>query len=150
LAPYFAFLHHLAAFTIFAALAIQFVLIKGELTLASAKKIQQSDLVYGIAAGVIVVVGLLRVFYFEKGQDYYFHSTPFRIKMTTFIIVGLLSIYPTIEFRSWSTSLKAGQPPILSAGKMGAIRKLLHFELFGLAVVIFCAALMAKGVGFNG
>ena len=64
----FAFLHHLCAFTLVAALAIEFALIKQELTLASARRLQVTDLVLGIAAGALLVIGLLRVFFFEKGR----------------------------------------------------------------------------------
>src|SRR5437588_2764829 len=109
--PLFAFLPHLAAFTLVAALAVEFVLIRGELNLGTARKLQRIDMVFGLSAGVVLVVGLLRVFYFEKGASYYFYSAPFITKLSVFAIVGLLSIYPTVEFRSWSKSLKRGQLP---------------------------------------
>jgi putative membrane protein len=48
----FAFLHHLCAFTLVAAVAIEFSLMRGELTLASARRLQATDLVLGIAAGL--------------------------------------------------------------------------------------------------
>jgi putative membrane protein len=73
----FAFLHHLCAFTLVSAIAIEFALIRGELTLASARRLQVTDMVYGIAAGALLVIGLLRVFFFEKGAAYYFHSHAF-------------------------------------------------------------------------
>ena len=73
----FAFLHHLCAFTLVSALAIEFALIRSELTLASARRLQVTDLVLGIAAGALLVIGLLRVFFFEKGASYYFHSHAF-------------------------------------------------------------------------
>ena len=40
----FAFLHHLAAFTLVAAIAVEFTLIRQELTLASARKLQATDM----------------------------------------------------------------------------------------------------------
>ena len=67
----FAFLHHLSAFTLVSALAIEFALIRQELTLASARRLQVTDMVLGIAAGALLVIGLLRVFFFEKGAEYY-------------------------------------------------------------------------------
>src|SRR5208283_3798872 len=97
----FAFLHHAAAFVLFATLFAEMVLLGGELSLQSARRIQIYDMVFGIAASVVLVVGLLRVFYFEKGAEYYFHSAPFIAKMTLFVAVGLLSIYPTLVFLSW-------------------------------------------------
>ena len=35
------------------------------------------DLIYGTAAGLVLFIGLLRVFYFEKGSYYYFHNVYF-------------------------------------------------------------------------
>ena len=148
--PFFAFLHHLAAFALVAALAVEFILIRGELDLGTARKLQRVDMVFGMSSGVVLVVGLLRVFYFEKGASYYFHSAPFIAKLSLFVIVGLLSIYPTVEFVSWSKSLKRGQMPALTERKIAAIRSVIHWELAAVVVIILCAALMAKGVGYLG
>ncbi len=148
--PFFAFLHHLAAFTLVAALAVEFVLIRGELNLGTARKLQLVDRVFGMSSGVVLAVGLLRVFYFEKGASYYFHSAPFIAKLSLFAIVGLLSIYPTVEFLSWSKSLKRGQMPALADRKIASIRSVIHWELAGVVAIILCAALMAKGVGYLG
>ncbi len=68
----FAFLHHLAAFTLVAALAVEFTLIRQELTLSSARRLQVTDMVLGIAAGLLLLVGLCRVFFFEKGSGVLF------------------------------------------------------------------------------
>jgi len=88
----FAFLHHLCAFTLVAAVAIEFTLIRQELTLASARRLQVTDLVLGIAAGFLLAIGLVRVFYLEKGPEYYWHSHAFLTKLGLFIIIGLLSL----------------------------------------------------------
>ena len=148
--PFFAFLHHLAAFTLVAALGVEFVLIRGELNLGTARKLQLVDMVFGMSSGVVLAVGLLRVFYFEKGASYYFHSAPFIAKLSLFVIVGLLSIYPTIEFLSWSKSLKQGRMPALTERKIASIRSVVHWELAAVVVIILCAALMARGVGYLG
>ena|ERR1700676_5357348 len=119
----FAFLHHLCAFTLVSAVAIEFTLIRQELTLSSARRLQVTDLVLGIAAGALLIVGLLRVFVFEKGASYYFHSHAFLTKFLLFIVIGLLSIIPTMEFLSWRGALKAGQVPAVGAKKL----RLEHF-----------------------
>jgi Predicted membrane protein len=59
-----------------------------------------------------------------------------------------LSIYPTAEFLSWRTSVKQGQAPTVTDRKMDAIRTIIHWELVGVVLIILCAALMTKGVGF--
>jgi len=146
----FAFLHHLAAFALVGALAIEFVLIRGELSIASARRLLVTDQVFGAAAGAVLVLGLLRVVYFEKGAAYYFHSAPFIAKLSLFAALGLLSIYPTLEFLSWRAALNQGQVPSAAPDKLRAIRAIIHWELVGVVVILLCAALMARGVGYFG
>ena len=80
----FAFLHHVAAVTLVSALAVEFVLICQDLTLAIARRLPVVDAVLGISAGFLLVIGLLRVFFFEKGAAYYFHSHAFMTKFSIF------------------------------------------------------------------
>ncbi|MGD0851706.1 DUF2214 family protein [Bradyrhizobium sp.] len=141
----FAFLHHLCAFTLVSAVAIEFMLVRQELTLASARRLQVTDIVLGIAAGALLVVGLLRVFFFEKGPDYYLHSHAFHAKLGLFIVVGLLSIIPTMEFLSWRGALKAGQVPVISAKKLRRVTIVIHSELLAIVIILLCAAIMARG-----
>jgi putative membrane protein len=141
----FAFLHHLAAFTLVAALAVEFVLIRQELTLASARRLMVVDGVFGAAAGVLLVVGLLRVFFFEKGAAYYFTSHAFLTKLGLFIIVGLISIVPTMEFLRWRKPVQAGRLPEVGADRLKRIRMLIHWELAGIVLILLSAAMMAKG-----
>jgi putative membrane protein len=150
LSALFAFLHHLAAFALVAALALEFVLIKSELSAGTARKLQIADAVFGASSGLVLILGLLRVFFFEKGAAYYFHSAPFIAKLVLFLAVGLLSIIPTIEFLSWSKVLRQGQVPSLSAEKQRKLRAVMHLELVGVVLILLCAALVARGVGYFG
>lgn len=141
----FAFLHHLAAFTLVAAIALEFVLLRGELTLWSARRLQVADMVLGIAAGVLLVAGLARVFWFEKGAAYYFHNHAFLTKFSLFIVVALLSSVPTLEFLSWRGTIRQGQIPVVAAGKRKRMRMIVHIELAAIVIILLCAAIMAKG-----
>ena len=141
----FAFLHHLCAFTLVAAVAVEFTLVRQELTIASARRLQVTDAVLGIAAGALLIIGLLRVFYFEKGASYYFHSHAFLTKFSLFIIIGLLSIVPTREFLSWRGAIKAGQVPVVDARKLRRVTAVIHAELAAFVVILLCAAIMARG-----
>jgi putative membrane protein len=146
----FAFLHHVAAFVFVSTLVVEAVLISDVLTLRSARRLQLADLTFGISAGVVLVVGFLRVFYFEKGASYYFHSVPFLAKLSLFAVVGMLSIYPTVEFLSWRKSLKHGQLPEVDDSKIRLIRSIIRLELGGIVLLIFAAVLMARGLGYVG
>jgi len=141
----FAFLHHLMAFTLVSAIAIEFVLLGQELTLTSAKRLAIADTVLGASAAVLLVIGLLRVFYFEKGPAYYFHSQAFLTKLSVFIFAALISIAPTVEFLKWRKPLKAGQLPQVNAEKLRFLKKVIHGELLCIVIILLCAAIMARG-----
>jgi len=146
-AAFFAFLHHLAAFAMIAALTAELVLIRGELTVENARRLLRFDAAYGISAGVLLAAGLLRVFWFEKGATYYFQSAPFLAKLALFAAIGLLSIYPTLEFLSWRKVLREGRVPAVDPQRLRTLRSIIHWELVCLVPILACAVLMARGVG---
>ena len=146
----FAFLHHAAAFLLVAVVMVELVLMRGEITVATARTLLRMDSLYGVSALLLLIAGFIRVFYTEKGADYYFHSGPFLAKLTLFIIVGLLSIVPTVKFLGWRKAVQAGQAPALDDATRRRIRMIIHTELTLLFLIMLCAALMARGIGFIG
>jgi len=143
-----AFLHHVAAFATVSALAVEVALFKPPLSLQQARRLQRTDNIFGAAAGAVLVVGMLRVAYFEKGSAYYWHDTFFIAKFTAFLIAALISIYPTVVFLGWSRDLKAGNAPEISRERVRSVRLCLMLELTLILVILLCAALMARGFGY--
>jgi len=141
-----AFLHHLAAFTLVGSFAAEMVMFKPPLTVQQAIRVRVADNIFGIAAGVLLIVGLLRVEYFEKGPGYYFHNGFFLAKFALFIITALISIYPTILFLSWSKELKQGQAPVIPPEKVRRARMCMMCEWAGILGIVFCAPFMARGL----
>ncbi len=150
MAAFFSFLHFLGAFALVAALTVEFVCIRDELNIRNAFRILVADLVYGMSAGVVLVAGLLRVFYFEKGASYYLASIPFLVKVALFLLVAAASLYPTFEFLGWYKQLRQGRTPLLTDRKRQVIRSIIHWELAGILAIALCAALTAKGIGYRG
>lgn len=142
---FFAFLHHLAAFTLVSALAIELMLIHQKLTVSNIRRLLMVDAILGVSAGTVLVVGLLRVFVFEKGGDYYFSSLAFIIKLGVFLGIASLSLMPTLEFLSWRKSLRAGKMPDIEERRLRMIQGTIHGEMMGIVVIILCAAIMARG-----
>ena len=143
-----AFLHHVSAFTVVAALAVEMALFKPPLSLLQARRLMLTDNIYGAAAGAVLIIGLLRVTYFEKGPGYYWHDLFFLMKFGAFIAAALISIYPTLIFLSWGKSLKAGTVPEIPPERTRRVRLCLMLELTGIVVILLCAALMARGLGY--
>jgi putative membrane protein len=144
-----AFLHHLFAFTLVACVVYEFIAYHKDLTIEEARRIQRADLFYGLSAGLLLIVGLLRVFYFEKGPAFYSMSPFFWVKMNTFLVVGLLSIDPTIRYLRWNKLLKENRAPEVTDGEFRRTRIVLGLEVFGLAVILLAAAFMARGIGLG-
>src|ERR1051325_1626731 len=142
-----AFLHHVFAFTLVACVVYEFIAYRQGLTMEEARHIQRADLVYGISAVLLLVVGSLRVFFFEKGVNFYIHSPFFWVKMGAFLIVGLLSIDPTMRYLRWNKTVKAGGAPEISTAEFNRTRLILRLELLGIAIILLAAPLMARGVG---
>jgi len=137
------YLHFISIFAIVGALVSEHLLLKKELTRAELGRLSKIDAVYGIAALTLLGVGLtLWLGGVGKPTEFYSKNWIFHTKITLFVIIGLLSIYPTIFFitkRKGSPEEKVAIPK--------AIFWMLRFELLLLFIIPLLAGLMAKGKG---
>ncbi|MDU9399487.1 MULTISPECIES: DUF2214 family protein [Pseudomonadaceae] len=145
-----AYLHYLSIFLLFALLVLEHRLFKLPLDLDRARSLMRIDIAYGITASLVLATGLARVLWFGKGSAYYLHNSLFHAKAGLFVLVALLSTFPTVVFLGWRNSIKAGQVPVLSprTGKLLVIT--LRAELTLLLVLPLLGALMARGFGVIG
>lgn len=146
----FAFLHHLLAFMLVGALAAEMVLFSQNVTMVQARRLRVMDMHFGLAALLLLVVGFLRMRYFEKGADYYLANGWFLAKISLFILAGLISIYPTRVFLSWKKALARGEAPVVTPEQARTVRLCLFLELFAVMGIILAAPLMARGIGYFG
>lgn len=144
-----AFLHHVLAFTLAASLIYEFIAYHRNMSIGEIRRIQRVDLAYGISAGLLLFVGVLRVVFFEKGVNFYMNNPFFWVKMAAFLAVGVLSIDPTIRYIRWNRTLKQNEVPEISEPEYKRTRTLLWLEVIGLVVILLAAPLMARGVGMN-
>lgn len=121
-----AYLHFLA---IFALLSIEHVLLKAPLDLSRACSLMITDLAYGICAGLVLATGVARVLWFGKGAIYYMCNSLFHAKVGLLVLVGLLSILPTVVFIKWRSSVKAGQVPEPSARQVRLVTWSIRLKL---------------------
>ncbi|MDL5600262.1 DUF2214 family protein [Bacillus subtilis] len=145
-----AYLHYLSIFLLFALLVLEHRLFKLPLDLDRARSLMRIDIAYGITASLVLATGLARVLWFGKGSAYYLHNSLFHAKVGLFVLVALLSTFPTVVFLGWRNRIKAGQVPVLSprTGKLLVIT--LRAELTLLLVLPLLGALMARGFGVIG
>ena len=141
-----AFLHFAAVFVVVGTVSYEWLAMSRFPSHAEARKIQLCDIWYGISAAVLLVVGFLRVFYFEKGKDFYLSNPFFIAKLSLFLVVGLLSIYPTIMFIKWRKETKRGLSPVVTERQFFVVSIFLKLELLLLLAIALCASLMARGI----
>ena len=137
----FAFLHFLSAFGLVSTVILERVLFKPSLSSEEVKRLAKIDGLYGLSAITVLIVGFLRVFYFEKGSAFYFSNPMFHIKLTVFIIIGLLSIYPTVKLFRWS---KTKEDVTIDPDVFKRITRALNIELVLLVFLMLSASLMAR------
>jgi putative membrane protein len=141
----FAILHHLGVFTLVGIIAAEFALLRPGVAGPLLGRLARIDRLYGASAALVVVIGILRVFYGAKGWEYYVASPSFWAKMVAFLLVGLLSIQPTIALFRWSTTLKQQPGFTPPAAELATSRKFIHAEVALLALIPIFAAAMARG-----
>ena len=145
---FIAFLHFALAFGLATTLFFEWATFSQAPTLREARRLAMADRWYGAFAIGLIAVGTLRVFYFEKGLQFYLDTPFFHLKHTLFVLIALLSIYPTVSFARWRKALQAGQAPQVSEVQHRRIARLLGLQLWLLAGLLLSASLMAKGLRF--
>jgi putative membrane protein len=142
-----AIAHHLAVFALVAIFAVEFALIRPGLAAPAIRQLGRIDGVYGALAGVVIVVGIIRTVFAAKGWDYYAGNHMFWGKMTAFLLVGLLSVPPTLAIRRWAKGLADSASFAPPAGEIAAARRFIHLQAAFLLLVPIFAAAMARGSG---
>ena len=134
--------HHIAVFSLFGVLFAELVLVRRGVDLATIARVGRLDLMYGVVAGLIVAVGFARAVFAAKGWTYYAHNLFFHPKVGTFVLIGLLSIIPTVAFIRWR---RAGVAP--TDAQVAGVRRVLWIEMALFALLPAFAAAMARGYG---
>jgi putative membrane protein len=143
---FFRYLHFISIFTIVATLTCEHLLLKKELTRAEIGRLSRIDAIYGVAALTLLGAGLtLWLGGVGKPSVFYSKNWIFHTKITLFVLVGLLSIYPTVFFIK---NRKGNQAEIITIPK--TVFMMLRLELLLLFIIPLLAGLMARGVGFFG
>jgi len=135
-----AILHHFLVFTLAGLLATEFALVRPGLSGANLNLLGRIDGAYGGIAMGIIVIGICRVLFGLKGWEYYVTNHAFWGKMVAFVIVGVLSIRPTMRIIAWRRSGTGVAPD----GEIKAVRAWIKGEIFFLALVLVFAAAMAR------
>jgi putative membrane protein len=139
--------HFIAVFLLIAALAIEFSLLRGPLNAESIKRLAMADRGYGMAAVLVIAAGVSRVYFGLKDESYYFQLHSFWTKIGVFVLVGLISIWPTIRILAWARASKGNAAFTPPPGEVKALLRLVIVQACLIVLIVVNAALMARGIG---
>jgi putative membrane protein len=140
------YVHFISIFTIFGTLVSEHLFLKKELPRKEISRLARIDAVYGIAALTLLCAGLtLWLGSAGKPAIFYTKNWIFHLKITLFILIGLLSIHPTVFFIK---QRKGGEEEVVQVP--ASVLWSLRMELLLLVIIPLLAGLMAKGIGFYG
>jgi putative membrane protein len=137
-----AILHHVFVFALFGVLFSELVVVRRGMDAATVARVVPIDVGYGVLAALIVIVGFARAIFAAKGWTYYAHNAFFWAKIGTFIVIGLLSVAPTLAYLKWQ---RAGASPTDKA--VAKTRRYLWMEVALFPLLLAFAAAMARGYG---
>lgn len=140
-----ATLHHLIAFVLFGILAAEAGIAVPGLSGSRLRTLQRLDGMYGLLAGLLIVVGVLRVLYGGKGAEFYLASAAFWVKMAAFLGVGLASIPPTLRIIGWGRRARGDAGFAVPEREVAAVRRWFAGQFALFAVIPVAAAMMARG-----
>ncbi len=139
------YLHFISIFGIVGALVSEHLLLEKAMTRKALRRMAIIDGIYGLSAILAVAAGLTLWFGVGKPADFYTQNWIFHLKLTLAVLLGLLSLPPTIFFLR---QRKGDQTEMVELPKY--IILLVRVELILVLLIPLCAVLMAKGIGFYG
>lgn len=142
-----AYLHLLAILTMVVFISSEAALCRVQwLNAAVVERLAKVDLVYGIAAIMVLATGVARTVWGVKGTSWYWTNPLLHVKLTLFIIVGVISIFPTMSYFRWRKALRAtGALP--AEADIRKTRKLVMVQAHLIALIPLVAVFLARGFG---
>ncbi len=136
------YVHFITIFAIVSSIVGEHLLIKPEMTRKEIRRVSLLDGIYGASVILLLIAGFTLWFGVGKPAEFYSRNWIFHLKIGLFVIIGVLSIYPTIFFMK---QRKGEESDIVKVPKM--IKMMIRFELLLLFIMPLLASLMAKGIG---
>ena len=106
------YIHFASIMLVTSSLVVEHILLAAQVSITKMRKIALLDAVYGISAITTLLAGLTLWFWVGKPADFYSSNPVFQAKVAVFVLISLLSIYPTLFFiKSRTTGLDSIMVP---------------------------------------
>ncbi|RZM01985.1 MAG: DUF2214 family protein [Variovorax sp.] len=142
-----SYLHLLAILTMVVFVASEAALCRVQwLNAAVVERLAKVDRIYGIAALAVLATGVTRTLLGVKGTAWYWSNPLLHMKLTLFVVVGVISIFPTLTFLRWRKAVRAdGSLP--NEAQIARARRLVMVQAHIIAVIPLLAVFLARGYG---
>jgi len=135
----FRYIHFIGIMSLGATLVMQHLIFSSEVTQKELKRIAFIDIIYWISIILTLVAGLVLLLGVAKELSFYMTNKDFHIKLTLFLLVILLSIYPTKFYKKHKNSAENS----IKMPKM--IIMLIRTQLLLIFIIPFFGVLIAQG-----
>lgn len=135
------YVHFLSIIVLASALVGEHLLLSKKMPVKVFKKVIVLDAIYGVSAVTALVSGLFLWLSFGKPAEFYSSNYIFHIKLTLYVAIALLSIFPTVYFLR---NLKTKEHDIILPQYLISIIRL---ELLLFLPLPLLGVLIAKGIG---
>lgn len=139
-----AILHHLLVFGLVAMLVAEAMLVRPGMRGMDVDRVCRIDMGYGATAVLIILIGVLRVFFGIKGYHFYINNLFFWGKMACFLAICILSVPPTIRFMQWRRTRKVDPAFIPTDLEATAVRKWMRYQSLVLVFLLAFAAALPR------
>jgi len=137
------YLHFIAVFAIVGSLVAEQFLVSKTMSRSEIKRVARVDALYGLGAVLVLIAGLILWFSVGKPAEFYTKNWIFHTKLTLFVVLGLLSIYPTIFFLKNRKGSDLMDDVTVPSGVFVCLR----LEMVLLIIIPLLATLMSLGIG---
>jgi putative membrane protein len=142
-----AYAHFVFAFLVAGALIAQSYILRLPVSATGLQTLARIDRVYGLAAVLVIVAGVSRVYFGLKPEEFYFSNHAFWAKMAAFALVGLISIQPTMKFLKWNKAARADAGFAPTEAEIKSVRRFVMIEMHVFALVPLFAVLITRPFG---
>lgn len=141
-----AYAHFVAILTLVVFVTSEAALCRPEwMNAAVVRRLARVDILYMAAAMAVLATGFARTYWGVKGFGWYWHQPLLHLKLTVFVVVGLMSIGPTRAFIRWRKALDAGGA-LPAEAEVRQVRRWIMIQAHLVVLIPLAATLLARGV----
>jgi len=105
------------------------------------------DLGYFLALTGSLATGLARVLFFGQDTAYYLANRLFWLKIALFIAIGLLALFPTLQFIRWNREARTAPAFAPLTRELERVKASLALQLGLMLLLPLLSILVARGYG---